>query len=69
MLDVGPVLVTVLLWVLGLVALYWVVRLAVRHGIEDADRRRNPPAYRASSPPTHPAGRPPTSPGATNLPR
>ena len=53
-----------LIWGLGLAALYWVVRLAVRHGIEDADRRRNRPAYRASSPPTHPAGRPPTSPWA-----
>ncbi|GAA3755866.1 hypothetical protein GCM10022225_46070 [Plantactinospora mayteni] len=26
--------------VVMLVALYWVVRLAVRHAIEDADRRR-----------------------------
>jgi hypothetical protein len=60
----GALSFSLLVWVLGLVTLYWVVRLAVRHGIEDADRRRNRPAYRANSLPTHPAGRPPTSPGA-----
>lgn len=26
--------------VVGLLALYWIVRLAVRHGVEDAWRRR-----------------------------
>ncbi|WP_326556204.1 hypothetical protein [Micromonospora sp. NBC_01796] len=28
------------LWLGGLFLLYWVIRLAVRHAIEDADRRR-----------------------------
>jgi hypothetical protein len=28
------------LWAVGLVVAYWVIRLAVRDAIEDADRRR-----------------------------
>ncbi|MFG2169137.1 hypothetical protein [Micromonospora chersina] len=31
----------VLLYVLGLLVLYWVIRLAVRHAIHDADQRRS----------------------------
>ena len=31
----GPVL-----WALGFVVLYWVIRLAVRHGVRDANERR-----------------------------
>ncbi len=27
-------------WALGLFILYWVVRMAVRHGIRDADHQR-----------------------------
>ncbi|SIR23899.1 hypothetical protein SAMN05444858_107252 [Micromonospora avicenniae] len=27
-------------WIIGLLVLYGVIRLAVRHGIQDADRRR-----------------------------
>jgi hypothetical protein len=46
-LDLGSVAVSVLVWVLGwalgLVALYWVVRLAVRHALEDVDRHRDQP--------------------------
>ena len=32
--------------IVGLLVLYWIIRLAVRHGIEDARRRRGqePPA-------------------------
>ncbi|MGR6321682.1 hypothetical protein Q2K19_17285 [Micromonospora soli] len=33
-------LAAVLLYALGLFVLYWVIRLAVRHAIEDADGRR-----------------------------
>ena len=33
-------LVPILLWVLGFLLLYWVIRLAVRHGTLDAWRRR-----------------------------
>lgn len=37
-------LVVIMLWVfgpvIGLMTFYWVIRLAVRHGIEDATRRR-----------------------------
>ena len=65
MLDLGPVLVTILVWVLGLAVLYWVVRLAVRHAIEDADRRRNqPPPYIPSRAGTQPAGTHPAPPRA-----
>jgi hypothetical protein len=28
------------LWALGLYILYWIIRKAVRHGIEDADYQR-----------------------------
>jgi hypothetical protein len=34
--------------IVGLFVLYWIIRLAVRHGIEDARRRRGqepPPGY------------------------
>jgi cytochrome c biogenesis protein CcdA len=44
MFDAGPLLLLLVVWGLGLTVLYWVVRLAVRHAIEDADRRRNQPA-------------------------
>jgi len=40
---VGPVLL-LLFWGLAAFALYWVVRLAVRHGVLDAHRRRQPAA-------------------------
>lgn len=33
-------------WAIGLYLLYWVIRLAVRHGIEDADFRRRQRADR-----------------------
>jgi hypothetical protein len=59
MLDLGALLVTLILWVLGLAVLYWVIRLAVRHAIQDADARRNQPAYPATPPTTRsPGGRP-----------
>ena len=32
-------LVLLLLWLLGYLALYWVIRLGVRHGVLDAQRR------------------------------
>jgi hypothetical protein len=58
--DLGPLLVTLFLWVLGLAVLYWVVRLAVRHAIEDADHRRNqPPTYTPSQQPKVSGRRPP----------
>lgn len=31
-----------LLWALGFFALYWIIRIAVRHGVLDAQRRRPP---------------------------
>jgi hypothetical protein len=34
------VLTTVLLYGAGLFAVYWVLRLAIRHALEDADIRR-----------------------------
>lgn len=40
---IGPV-VLLLFWGLVAFALYWVVRLAVRHGVLDAHRRQLPPA-------------------------
>jgi hypothetical protein len=61
---VGPLLVPLLLWVLGLAVLYWVIRLAVRHAIQDADHRRNqPPAYTPSQGPNV-SGRRPSPPPA-----
>lgn len=33
-------LVPLLLWLLGFFILYWIIRLAVRHGVLDARRRR-----------------------------
>lgn len=33
-------------WAIGLYVLYWVIRLAVRHGIEDAEFRRQQRADR-----------------------
>jgi hypothetical protein len=30
-------------WLVGLLIAYWVIRLAVRHAIQDADRRRPAP--------------------------
>jgi hypothetical protein len=41
--GVGPyelLLLSLLLGVVPIILLYWVVRLAVRHGVMDADRRR-----------------------------
>lgn len=38
------VVVPLLLWAVGLFALYWIIRLAVRHGVLDAQRRRPPEA-------------------------
>lgn len=32
--------VGLVVWAVGLYVLYWVIRLAVRHGVEDADQRR-----------------------------
>ena len=64
MLDAGALLVTLIPWVLGLAVLYVVIRLAVSHGIEDADRRRNQPSYPAPKPPTAPAGPRPAPPAA-----
>lgn len=42
---VGSV-IGLLLWAIGLYVLYWVIRFAVRHGIEDADNRRRQRADR-----------------------
>jgi hypothetical protein len=39
-------LVPLLLWAVGLFALYWIIRLAVRHGVLDAQRRRPPGALK-----------------------
>ncbi|MFE9651661.1 hypothetical protein [Micromonospora sp. NPDC006431] len=36
-----PVVATALVYALSLFVLYWVIRLAVRHAIEDADKRRS----------------------------
>ena len=30
-----------LLWAIGLMVLYWIIRLAVRHAIEDVESRRS----------------------------
>jgi hypothetical protein len=38
--DSGGGLLAVVLWGVGLISLYWVVRGAVRGGIEDAWKRR-----------------------------
>ena len=32
--------IPLLLWLLGFYVLYWIIRLAVRHGVLDARRRR-----------------------------
>lgn len=37
---VAPILLTSIVWGPVLVVLYWVIRLAVRHGMEDAQRIR-----------------------------
>jgi hypothetical protein len=63
MLDLGPLVVTLILWALGLAVLYWVIRLAVRHAIQDADERRSQPAYPATPPATRSPGARPTPPG------
>ncbi len=34
------VILSLLLWAVGLFILYWVIRMAVRHGISDADHQR-----------------------------
>jgi hypothetical protein len=64
MLDVGPLLLILLGWILGLAVLYAVIRLAVWHAIEDADRRRNQPTYPAPAAPAAPAARRPEPPSA-----
>ena len=43
---IGPVVLLVF-WGLAAFALYWVVRLAVRHGVLDAHRRQLPPSASA----------------------
>jgi cytochrome c biogenesis protein CcdA len=40
--GIGP-LVVLLVYAVGLAILYWVIRLAVRHAIKDADDRRARP--------------------------
>lgn len=50
------VLVPLLLWAVGLFALYWIIRLAVRHGVLDAERR--PPPEKEAGP-RRPGERPP----------
>lgn len=34
------VLILPILWAIGLFLLYWIIRLAVKHGISDADYQR-----------------------------
>lgn len=36
----GDLLSSVAVWIIGFLVLYGVIRMAVRHGIQDADRRR-----------------------------
>jgi cytochrome c biogenesis protein CcdA len=65
MFSLGPdVVLLLVVWVLGLVVLYWVIRLAVRHAIADADGRRDHSRYEASTLPRRPAGRPQAPPGS-----
>jgi len=64
MFDLGPVIVTLIVWVLGLAVLYWVIRLAVRHAIEDADHRREQAARQSAPAPARSTGRPPATPRA-----
>ena len=40
-----------LLWFLGLFILYWVIRLAVRHALQDVAGRRGGTEYLLSQPP------------------
>ncbi|TNM64088.1 hypothetical protein FHN55_14750 [Streptomyces sp. NP160] len=47
-------LVPLLLWTLVVVALYWAVRMGVRHGLLDARRRQLPPDPGASGRPAAP---------------
>jgi uncharacterized membrane protein YdjX (TVP38/TMEM64 family) len=50
--GIWPVLVAVLAFIgslVGLYLFYWVIRLAVRHGIEDARRRREQQAREESA--------------------
>ena len=61
MLDVGPLLLILLGWILGLAVLYAVIRLAVSHAIEDADRRRNQPPYPAPKPAAARRSEPPSA--------
>jgi uncharacterized membrane protein YdjX (TVP38/TMEM64 family) len=45
---IGPffgLLLVIVLSIVGIFVFYWIIRLAVRHGIEDA-RRRNPSRVR-----------------------
>ncbi len=56
--------VMILVWGLVLLVLYWVIRLAVRHAIEDADRRRGQSPHGVSTVPRGPAGRRPNPPAA-----
>jgi hypothetical protein len=54
-------LLTLLVWGLIMLVLYWVIRLAVRHALEDAAGRRTADY---SPVPTRPAGRRPGPPSA-----
>jgi hypothetical protein len=36
-----PILLVLLGYAVGVIILYWVIRLAVRHAIQDADERRS----------------------------
>ncbi|TXR55647.1 hypothetical protein [Quadrisphaera setariae] len=47
-------LVPLLLWALVVVALYWAVRMGVRHGLVDARRRQAPPGPGAAGRPVPP---------------
>ena len=50
------VLVALVVYALIAYGLYWLIRLGVRHGIQDADRRRPaPPAAGPVGPPEDPA--------------
>lgn len=46
-------LVPLLFWALVLAALYWAVRMGVRHGLLDAQRRLGPPGAPPAPPAPH----------------
>jgi hypothetical protein len=41
--SIGPIVVTLLIYAVVLYALYWVIRLAVRHAINDTRRDASGP--------------------------